>query len=129
MSRTYRDSGFHPRHSRHPFVPRLKRPVKTWDPEKLYEGVKKILLTKRERRDNEPKRGYITSLENHILMRENLEDEFKASTSDIIKVLMRLNREGLLMHKSRFFAHDSSRDPMFGFKGWSGWSANVYYIT
>jgi hypothetical protein len=127
MSNVYRDQGSHAPHSRHPFVPR-HRATKKWDHEKLYTEVlgdmASAVAVWKVRQAREPNIYHYC-----VLFREKVEEQYKASTADVLKVFMRLNREGLLSHKRRHFAHDSSRDPMFGFKGWSGWAANIYDIN
>lgn len=121
MGRMYRDEGGHAPHLRRPAgTVRRRRPIRRWDEEELHGAVLEYLRKELEPARRERRNAYVC--------REELEDNFRASTGVVTKMLLRLNREGYVTSKCRSFAHDSSRDPFFGIKGWSGWAANIYRI-
>lgn len=64
----------------------------------------------------------------NIVDAENIALELKARLGQVRKIFMRLNREGILSHKKRRFAHDTNRNRMFYGRA-SGWSSNYYVIS
>jgi DNA-binding transcriptional regulator YhcF (GntR family) len=58
---------------------------------------------------------------------ETLANMFRVRIGIIHRCLHKLNLEGLVYKKSRHYAHDTNRNPMFDGSE-SGWGANVYCI-
>lgn len=59
---------------------------------------------------------------------EDIARIFQVKTHDVKQVLQQLNIEGILHQPTHRPLHDCSRDRPWGFKGYSGWMADIYYF-
>lgn len=110
--KTYREDGFRPPHKR---PAKLKPSLKRWKLDKLISEVRTYLQSIRKDKDV-------------WFAAEQLADKFKAKKHLIEQAIKKLRLEGLVGEEVNRALHDSNRDPICGFKGWSGWAATRYRL-
>lgn len=93
---------------------KLKRTRKKIKPEKLKELVLKEIKDMKEN-------------EIYFLTKEDLSYKLQVKKSDLDKIFMELNREGILSQAHHHFMHDSNRGNVV-FNECSDWAANTYSI-
>lgn len=93
---------------------RLKRSVKKMSDSWVKEEILKIIEeVKKENRQ--------------VLHKEDVAFKLQVKISQVEKIFMQLNREGLLSQAKHHILHDSNREP-YGFGGDSAWASDCYYI-
>lgn len=93
---------------------KLKRSVKKRSDSWVKEEILKIIEeTKKENKK--------------VLHKEDVAFKLQVKISQVEKIFMQLNREGLLSQAQHHILHDSNREP-YGFGGDSAWASDCYYI-
>ena len=108
-------------------ISRLKRQLNSVKNQTIEHKVK--ISTKKYKKDV-LKKLILDSIEKETNKEITVEDyayKFKAKTGDVYSIFQELIREGVIGHKSTYYAHDTNRNPIF-YGSISGWASNYYAI-
>lgn len=93
---------------------KVKRTYKKLTPEKIRTYVLQTIETAKSEDIN-----WITA--------EDIAHQLQVKPHFVKQVLQQLNVEGVVHQSHHHIPHDSNREP-YGFGGYSGWAANIYYF-
>lgn len=93
---------------------KVKRTYKKVAPEKIRAYVLQTIEAAKAKNIN-----WITA--------EDIAHQLRVKPHYVKQVLQQLNIEGVLQQPHHHIPHDSNREP-YGFGGYSGWSADIYYF-
>lgn len=95
---------------------KLKKTYKKLTDEKLEVEILRIIEKSKEK-------GY------NWLTKEDVANHLHVKESQVEKIFMKLNRDGILSQPQHRAPHDSNRDPIFGFGDCKGmWKSDIYTI-
>lgn len=93
---------------------KVKRTYKKLAPEKIRAYVLQTIETAKSNGVN-----WVTA--------EDIAHQLRVKSHAVKQVLQKLNIEGIVHQPHHHIPHDSNREP-YGFGGYSGWAADIYYF-